>query len=97
MSKKLNIDDESQEMGDARSYSSLIPHPSSFNYDRWQKVEAVFQDALDRPAHERASFLAQVCLDDAELRNEAATLIAAYDNASDFIEQPALVTRPDYF
>jgi serine/threonine protein kinase len=102
MSKKPNIDDKSQEMRDAESYSSLIhhpssfsssiiPHPSSFNYDRWQEVEAIFQDALDRPAHERASFLEQTCLDDVELRNEAATLIVAHDNAGDFIEQPALV------
>ena len=91
MRKNLNMDHESQEISDDRSYSSLIPRPSSLNYDAWQKVEAIFQDALDRPADERDSFLEQSCLDDAQLRNEAATLIAAHDKAGDFIEQPALV------
>ena len=59
--------------------------------DRWQKVEAILQDALDRPPHERASFLDQAFSDDADLRSETATLIAAHDEAGDFIEQPALV------
>ena len=58
--------------------------------ERWQRVEAIFQDALDRPAQERASFLEQACRDDDELRNEADTLIAAHENAGEFIEQPAL-------
>ena len=58
--------------------------------ERWQKVEAIFQDALDRPAQERASFLEQACRDDDELRNEADTLLAAHESAGDFIEQPAL-------
>jgi len=59
--------------------------------DRWQRVEAVFQEALDRPPQERASFLEQACHGDAELKSETATLIAAHDQAGDFIEQPALV------
>jgi serine/threonine protein kinase len=59
--------------------------------DRWQKVEAILQDALDRPPHERASFLDQAFSDDDDLRSETATLIAAYDDAGDFIEQPAIV------
>lgn len=59
--------------------------------ERWQKVEAILQDALDRPPHERASFLDQAFSDDDDLRNETATLIAAHDDAGNFIEQPALV------
>src|SRR5687768_5130539 len=59
--------------------------------DRWQKVEAILQDALDRPPHERASFLDQAFSVDDDLRNETATLIAAHDDAGDFIEEPALV------
>jgi len=58
--------------------------------DRWKKVEAVLQEALDRPAHERSRFLAQADLNE-ELRVEAASLIAAHEAAGDFIEQPALV------
>ena len=59
--------------------------------DRWQKVEAILQDALDRPPHERASFLDEAFSEDEDLRSETATLIAAYDEAGDFIEQPAIV------
>ena len=59
--------------------------------DRWQKVEAIFQDALERPPQERASFLDQAFGDDDDLRSETATLIAAHDLAGDFIERPALV------
>ncbi len=58
--------------------------------DGWKKVEAVLQEALDRPAHERSRFLEQADLDE-EQRNEAASLIAAHESAGDFIEQPALV------
>ena len=58
--------------------------------ERWQQVEAVLQEALDRPPPERASFLDQACAGDHELKEEASSLIAAYDEAGAFIEQPAM-------
>jgi serine/threonine protein kinase len=58
--------------------------------ERWQEIETVLQDALDRPPLERASFIENVCAGDAELKTEATTLIAAYEQAGDFIEQPAI-------
>lgn len=58
--------------------------------ERWQEIEAVFQDALEHPPRERASFLDQACAGDEELREEAITLIAAHDEADGFIEQPAM-------
>ena len=58
--------------------------------ERWQQVEAVFQEALDRPPLERASFLDQACAGDEELFHEANTLIAAHDESGGFIEQPAM-------
>ena len=58
--------------------------------ERWQEVEAVFQEAVDRPPLERASFLDQACAGDEELKLEANTLIAAHDEAGGFIEQPAM-------
>ena len=54
--------------------------------ERWQQVEEVLQAALDRPPHERASFLNEACSTDEELRQEASSLIDAYDEAGDFIE-----------
>src|SRR5213080_4333913 len=58
--------------------------------ERWQQVEEVLQAALDRPPHERASFLNEACSTDEELRQEASSLIDAYDEAGDFIEEPAI-------
>src|ERR1700694_773654 len=58
--------------------------------ERWQEVEAVLQAALDRPAQERASFLDEACAGDDELRAEATSLVSAYDEGGDFIEQPAI-------
>jgi serine/threonine protein kinase len=58
--------------------------------ERWQEIEAVLQGALDRPPLERSSFLEDVCAGDHELREEADSLISAYDEAGDFIEEPAM-------
>ena len=58
--------------------------------ERWQEIEAVLQEALDRPPLDRASFLDDACAGDAELKEEANSLISAYDEAGDFIEQPAI-------
>jgi serine/threonine protein kinase len=58
--------------------------------ERWQQVEAVLQAALDRPPQERAAYLDEVCAEDAELKDEAAQLLTAHDEAGDFIEQPAI-------
>ncbi|MDQ2977409.1 MAG: protein kinase [Acidobacteriota bacterium] len=58
--------------------------------ERWQQVEEVLQGALDRPPRDRASFLTDACSGDDELKQEAASLISAYDEAGDFIEQPAM-------
>ena len=58
--------------------------------EQWQKVEAVLQEALDRLPQDRASFMDEACAGDQQLREEATSLVAAYDAAGDFIEQPAL-------
>ena len=58
--------------------------------ERWQQVEEVLQAALDRSPHERLSFLNEACSDDEELRQETSSLVDAYDEAGDFIEEPAI-------
>jgi soluble lytic murein transglycosylase-like protein len=78
-----------------RLVSSLILPPSSLNAmtpERWQEVEDVLQGALDRPPQERASFLDEACAGDDQLKEEATSLINAYDEAGDFIEQPAIAS-----
>ncbi|MBI2837854.1 MAG: protein kinase [Acidobacteria bacterium] len=47
------------------------------NPDRWLRIKAVFQEACEIDAGERARYLAQACGDDADLRSEVEKLIAA--------------------
>ena len=41
--------------------------------ERWQKVDEVLQDALDRSPAERAAFLSEACLGDEELQRETSS------------------------
>src|SRR5258706_6306242 len=59
--------------------------------ERWQQVEDVLQGALDRAPQERVAFLEQACAGDGELHAEASSVVRAYDAATDFIEEPAMV------
>ena len=45
--------------------------------DRWNRIEEIFQSALERPSSERSEYLAQVCGDDEELRLEIESLLAS--------------------
>src|SRR5258705_4569011 len=59
-------------------------------HEQWKKVEAVLQEAIDCPPQDRASFLNAACAGDRQLLDEATSLINAYNEAGDFIEQPAI-------
>ena len=59
------------------------------NPERWQKIESVFQKALDADSGHRASVLENSCAGDESLRVEVESLLAQYENAGDFIERPA--------
>ncbi|MSU49776.1 MAG: serine/threonine protein kinase [Opitutus sp.] len=55
--------------------------------------EALFSDALARPAHDRAAFLDSACGNDAALRARLDALLAANDGPESLMAAPAL-TRP---
>lgn len=57
--------------------------------ERWQQVQALFEAALDQEPEARPRFLADSAGTDEELRQEAASLIAAFERSGDFFEQPA--------
>jgi len=44
--------------------------------ERFERLDAIFRDAVRRPAHERAAFLDEACGDDAALRADVAALLA---------------------
>ena len=56
----------------------------------WHRVKEIIEAALARPAAERAAFVLRMCGDDTSLRTEVESLLAAIEQAGNFIEQPAL-------
>lgn len=54
------------------------------NPERWQRIDALLDSALDLPVGDRAAFLASACGDDAELRTEVGALLAACENPALF-------------
>ncbi len=58
--------------------------------DRWRAIDHVLQDALTCTREHRDEFVARSCGDDAALRNEVSSLLAAYDSTpGEFLERPA--------
>jgi serine/threonine protein kinase len=47
--------------------------------ERWQRVEEIFHEAVQRNPAERDAFLRQACRDDSGLRREVASLLAHHD------------------
>ena len=56
---------------------------------RFERLEALFHEALGHPPEERASLLERACRDDPGLRSEVERLLAAHDKAGGFIQVPA--------
>src|SRR2546425_7409272 len=54
-----------------------------------QKIDQVFQSALDLAPSRRAIFLDEACAGDSELRREVESLLKAHEDAGDFIEDSA--------
>jgi hypothetical protein len=57
--------------------------------ERWKQVDELLDAALECGVRERPQFLDEACGEDAELRAEVASLLAAHEQAKDFIEAPA--------
>lgn len=56
--------------------------------ENWQKVKEIVGSALEREPAERGVFLDQVCAQDAELRAEVESLLAAYEDSDGLSEHP---------
>ena len=57
--------------------------------ERWQRIEPLYYDALERPAPERAAWLAEACANDEALRHEVENLLSSNEAASSFLVDPA--------
>ncbi|MBS1807890.1 MAG: protein kinase [Acidobacteria bacterium] len=64
--------------------------------ERYRQIKQIFQAVLDIEPKERAAYLAQVCGEDVELRQEVGSLLASHEDAGEFIEIPAaaVITQP---
>jgi eukaryotic-like serine/threonine-protein kinase len=58
--------------------------------ERWNKLEALFNEALELQGEARSAHLTMVCGDDGWLRDEAEKLIAAHEMEGSFIDSPIL-------
>jgi serine/threonine-protein kinase len=61
----------------------------------WEKIEEIFLAALPHTPDSRAAHLDAACGDDSTLRAEVESLLASHDNASAFLETPAMTFASD--
>ena len=59
------------------------------NPERWQKIDRIFQSALERASAERARFINEACAGDDSLRHEVEVLLSAEGKAEGFLDAPA--------
>jgi serine/threonine protein kinase len=57
--------------------------------DKWQRAKALFDEVLQQPVSERASFLARVCPDD-HLRQQVEQLLRNHERAGSFLSKPVI-------
>jgi serine/threonine protein kinase len=57
---------------------------------RWQKIEKIYHDAVQKPTGERTKFLDRCCEGDDALREEVASLLDAQDAVGAFMATPPL-------
>ncbi len=57
---------------------------------RWKQIDSLFQSVMERTPAERESYLRQACANDPALEHEVRSLMGAWDQASAFLEIPAM-------
>jgi hypothetical protein len=59
--------------------------------DRWQRLDRIFQEALEREGAQRGEFLDGACAGDPDLRREVDSLLLAHAGVGAFLEAPAML------
>jgi eukaryotic-like serine/threonine-protein kinase len=59
-------------------------------HDRWQKIEALFQQAADVDRNQRDALLDRACAGDDSLRAEVESLLKQHDQSREFMEEPVI-------
>lgn len=55
---------------------------------RWFDADALFREALERPAPDRADFVERACADDPELRDAVLELLRGESESAAFLARP---------
>src|SRR5438046_6014384 len=58
--------------------------------ERYRRIQAILQAALERDAKERASFLSEACAGNDSLRQQVESLLISHEQAANFLESPAV-------
>src|SRR5262245_58169950 len=56
----------------------------------WGQIKEIYDRAIDLRGDEREGFLAEACGDNADLRREVESLLAAHEDAGTFLQSPAV-------
>jgi len=56
--------------------------------ERWQRVEEIFQAALDLTPEDRPRYVSEVCAEDTALRRDVESLLLQFDSAGELLEEP---------
>ena len=62
--------------------------------DRWQRLQTLFDAAVELPPKQRADFLGRECSDDPALRERVAALVESSEAAGSFIERTVSSVAP---
>ena len=65
--------------------------------DRWEEVERIYHEALEREAGQRAAFLKDACGSDDALKRDVSSLLEHEAAAGAFLEKPALENEAKRF
>lgn len=63
--------------------------------ERWQRVEEIFQAALDLPPDKRAIYLSEACADDLTLQEEVVNLLLSHETGDAFDDFGPRETQPN--
>ena len=62
---------------------------------RWQQINHIFHEALERDAATRESYIQQATAGDPELFREVQTLLTSHAKAGEFLDRPAWAVEPE--
>ena len=66
------------------------------NRERWKRLDELLDEALERQPTDRAAFLDKACVGDEILRKEVEALLRSDEQATGFIETPALEVAAEF-